>query len=232
MDEPCSALDPISTLAIEDLIGELKERFTIVIVTHNMQQAARVSDRTAFFNLAGGRPARQADRDRRDRADLLQPVGPGHRGLHLRPLRLSHAAGPTRPAVLHGGATARRRARPLCQGAGPFRAPVRAVPGSARCGGRGRPAAARSAEDQLDDPVSAPRATSAAAGIVMNQPSTMFLATPQRTALTRLVAPTPMIAEVITWVVEIGAWKMYDGGVQDRRAPSSPRRSPAADRAR
>jgi len=52
MDEPCSALDPISTLAIEDLIGELKSRFTIVIVTHNMQQAARVSDRTAFFNLA------------------------------------------------------------------------------------------------------------------------------------------------------------------------------------
>jgi phosphate transport system ATP-binding protein len=53
MDEPCSALDPISTLAIEDLMESLKERFTIVIVTHNMQQAARVSDRTAFFNLAG-----------------------------------------------------------------------------------------------------------------------------------------------------------------------------------
>ncbi|MDI2131731.1 phosphate ABC transporter ATP-binding protein PstB [Yinghuangia seranimata] len=53
MDEPCSALDPISTLAIEDLIALLKERYTIVIVTHNMQQAARVSDRTAFFNLAG-----------------------------------------------------------------------------------------------------------------------------------------------------------------------------------
>ena len=53
MDEPCSALDPISTLAIEDLIAELKERFTIVIVTHNMQQAARVSDQTAFFNLGG-----------------------------------------------------------------------------------------------------------------------------------------------------------------------------------
>ncbi|MGI8418580.1 MAG: phosphate ABC transporter ATP-binding protein, partial [Nakamurella sp.] len=48
MDEPCSALDPISTLAIEDLISELKTRYTIVIVTHNMQQAARVSDRTAF----------------------------------------------------------------------------------------------------------------------------------------------------------------------------------------
>jgi phosphate transport system ATP-binding protein len=50
MDEPCSALDPISTLRIEDLMHELKERFTIVIVTHNMQQASRVSDVTAFFN--------------------------------------------------------------------------------------------------------------------------------------------------------------------------------------
>src|SRR5207248_10175881 len=51
MDEPCSALDPIATLRIEDLIAELKERFTIVIVTHNMQQAARVADTTAFFLL-------------------------------------------------------------------------------------------------------------------------------------------------------------------------------------
>jgi phosphate transport system ATP-binding protein len=50
MDEPCSALDPISTVRVEDLIYELKERFTIIIVTHNMQQAARVSDKTAFFN--------------------------------------------------------------------------------------------------------------------------------------------------------------------------------------
>ncbi|MGE0869623.1 MAG: phosphate ABC transporter ATP-binding protein PstB [Kofleriaceae bacterium] len=49
MDEPCSALDPIATARIEELIRELKNRFTIVIVTHNMQQAARVSDRTAFF---------------------------------------------------------------------------------------------------------------------------------------------------------------------------------------
>lgn len=57
MDEPCSALDPISTLAIEDLIHELKKDFTIVIVTHNMQQAARVSDKTAFYNLeATGKP--------------------------------------------------------------------------------------------------------------------------------------------------------------------------------
>ncbi|MFY9190101.1 MAG: phosphate ABC transporter ATP-binding protein PstB [Lawsonella sp.] len=51
MDEPCSALDPISTLAIEELMQELKKDYTIVIVTHNMQQAARVSDETAFFNL-------------------------------------------------------------------------------------------------------------------------------------------------------------------------------------
>jgi phosphate transport system ATP-binding protein len=59
MDEPCSALDPISTLAIEDLMAELRDRFTIVIVTHNMQQAARVSEQTGFFNLNGvGQPGR------------------------------------------------------------------------------------------------------------------------------------------------------------------------------
>ena len=64
MDEPCSALDPISTLAIEDLVGELKSTYTIVIVTHNMQQAARVSDRTGFFNLAAtGKPGRLIEMD-------------------------------------------------------------------------------------------------------------------------------------------------------------------------
>ena len=64
MDEPCSALDPISTLAIEDLIQQLKEKYTIVIVTHNMQQAARVSERTAFFNLAGvGKPGQLVEMD-------------------------------------------------------------------------------------------------------------------------------------------------------------------------
>jgi phosphate transport system ATP-binding protein len=64
MDEPCSALDPISTLAIEDLIAELKRDFTIAIVTHNMQQAARVSDQTAFFNLeATGKPGRLIELD-------------------------------------------------------------------------------------------------------------------------------------------------------------------------
>jgi len=59
MDEPCSALDPVATLAIEDLIGELKTKYTIAIVTHNMQQASRASDVTAFFNLeATGKPGR------------------------------------------------------------------------------------------------------------------------------------------------------------------------------
>ncbi|WP_298748368.1 phosphate ABC transporter ATP-binding protein PstB [uncultured Serinicoccus sp.] len=64
MDEPCSALDPISTLAIEDLINELKDRYTVVIVTHNMQQAARVSDKTGFFNLeATGKPGELVEYD-------------------------------------------------------------------------------------------------------------------------------------------------------------------------
>jgi phosphate transport system ATP-binding protein len=64
MDEPCSALDPISTLAVEDLIKELKAHYTIVIVTHNMQQAARVSDHTGFFTLPGaGQPGRLIEFD-------------------------------------------------------------------------------------------------------------------------------------------------------------------------
>jgi len=64
MDEPCSALDPISTLAIEDLVAELKASYTIIIVTHNMQQAARVSDRTGFFNLVeAGQPGRLVEID-------------------------------------------------------------------------------------------------------------------------------------------------------------------------
>ena len=64
MDEPTSALDPISTQAIEDLVSQLKSDYTIVIVTHNMQQAARVSDRTAFFNIAGeGEPGKLIEFD-------------------------------------------------------------------------------------------------------------------------------------------------------------------------
>jgi phosphate transport system ATP-binding protein len=68
MDEPCSALDPISTLRIEDLLHELKEQYTIIIVTHNMQQASRVSDMTAFFNVEptekGGRIGYLVEYDR------------------------------------------------------------------------------------------------------------------------------------------------------------------------
>ena len=64
MDEPCSALDPISTLAIEDLMQELKNDYTIVIVTHNMQQAARVSQKTGFFNIEGtGKPGHLVEYD-------------------------------------------------------------------------------------------------------------------------------------------------------------------------
>jgi phosphate transport system ATP-binding protein len=64
MDEPASALDPIATLAIEDLVLQLKERYTIVIVTHNMQQASRASDYTAFFNIEGtGMPGRLVEFD-------------------------------------------------------------------------------------------------------------------------------------------------------------------------
>ncbi len=64
MDEPCSALDPISTFAIEELIQELKSEYTIVIVTHNMQQASRVSEKTAFFNIAGtGKPGKLIEYD-------------------------------------------------------------------------------------------------------------------------------------------------------------------------
>ena len=67
MDEPCSALDPISTLAIEQLMNELKSTYTIVIVTHNMQQAARVSSRTAFFTIDGtGQPGYVVEMDDTD----------------------------------------------------------------------------------------------------------------------------------------------------------------------
>ena len=69
MDEPCSALDPIATAKIEELIDELRENFTIIIVTHSMQQAARVSQRTAFFHLG------ISGRGRADRADLHRRRG-------------------------------------------------------------------------------------------------------------------------------------------------------------
>lgn len=69
MDEPCSALDPISTRRIEELILELKKQYTVVIVTHNIQQASRVSDLTAFFNVelqASGSTGKLVEYDRTD----------------------------------------------------------------------------------------------------------------------------------------------------------------------
>ena len=85
MDEPCSALDPIATAKIEELIDELRENFTIVIVTHSMQQAARVSQRTAFFHL-GVLVEEGATRNHVHHAQ-----GQADPGLHHRTLRLSAA---------------------------------------------------------------------------------------------------------------------------------------------
>lgn len=68
MDEPCSALDPIATSRIEDLMNDLKRDYTIIIVTHNMQQAARVADRTAFFTAL-------ADETTGDRTGVLVEYG-------------------------------------------------------------------------------------------------------------------------------------------------------------
>ena len=71
MDEPCSALDPVATLRIEELMLQLKQDYTIMIVTHNMQQAARVSDRTAFFTVdvgdSGDRTGKLVEFDETDR---------------------------------------------------------------------------------------------------------------------------------------------------------------------
>ena len=89
MDEPCSALDPISTLAIEDLIGELKQDYTIVIVTHNMQQAARVSDSDRVLQPRRRRAAGTTGRGRRDVEDVLQPGRTKDGGLHHRQIRMS-----------------------------------------------------------------------------------------------------------------------------------------------
>ena len=82
-DEPCSALDPISTAKIEELIDELKDDYTIVIVTHNMQQAARVSDFTAFMYLGELIEFGATEHDVHD------AERPPHAGLHHRPLRLT-----------------------------------------------------------------------------------------------------------------------------------------------
>ena len=88
MDEPASALDPVATLRIEELMAELRQSYTIVIVTHNMQQASRISDQTAFFTMGDG-PSRLSRRDGRHRHDLHEPERAADRGLRLRPVRLS-----------------------------------------------------------------------------------------------------------------------------------------------
>ena len=88
MDEPCSALDPISTAKIEETITRLRERYTIVIVTHNMQQAARVSDTTAFMTILEAGPARRARRDGPDELDLRHAHQRGDGRVRLRPVRL------------------------------------------------------------------------------------------------------------------------------------------------
>ena len=92
MDEPCSALDPISTARVEDLMDDLKNDYTIVIVTHNMQQARRVSDMTACLMLDEGSrrtPNRHPRRVQPDRSPLHQPQGQAHRGVYHRADRLT-----------------------------------------------------------------------------------------------------------------------------------------------
>ncbi len=96
MDEPCSALDPIATARIEDLMTELKAEYTIVIVTHNMQQAARVSDthRVPDRRRRRGRsPSRTSRRVRRDRTHLHEPIRLPHGGVHHRPVRMIRTRG-------------------------------------------------------------------------------------------------------------------------------------------
>ena len=90
MDEPCSALDPIATAKIEELIQTLRERYTVVIVTHNMQQAARCSDKTAFFYM--GRLIEFGEHAEH----LHQPHQSADRSLCLRPFRLIEPQPPPR----------------------------------------------------------------------------------------------------------------------------------------
>ena len=90
MDEPCSALDPVATLKIEELMFELRENYTILIVTHNMQQAARASDETVFLTMGDDRAGYLVEKGPTSR-DLHQPPQPADRGLRLRSLRMRSA---------------------------------------------------------------------------------------------------------------------------------------------
>ena len=128
MDEPCSALDPIATLKIEELIDELKTRVTIVIVTHNMQQAARVADRTAFMldgELVEVGPTRR---------DLHHPDRPANRGICHRKVRLSR---PATDDSLGGPDDGGRRRPRAGTDAGGRRSGPRPLPAAA-AGARGR----------------------------------------------------------------------------------------------
>ena len=91
MDEPCSALDPIATRRIEELMVELKQNYTIAIVTHNMQQAQRVADMTAFFSVDISQGSRTGlpRRVRADQAALREPARAAHQGVRLRPVQLT-----------------------------------------------------------------------------------------------------------------------------------------------
>ncbi len=113
MDEPCSALDPIATSRIEDLMVELKRDFTIVIVTHNMQQAARVSDMTAFFTTEvaddASRTGRLVEFDRTETI-FTSPFGSTDRGLHHRPLRMTAVRSRAAPSGRAGSMSPRTRA--------------------------------------------------------------------------------------------------------------------------
>ena len=94
MDEPCSALDPIATRRIEELMLELKKEYTIAIVTHNMQQAQRVADKTAFFSVdtsQGGRTGYLVEWGPTEQI-FERPAGEADQGLYQRPVQLSSGA--------------------------------------------------------------------------------------------------------------------------------------------
>ena len=165
MDEPCSALDPISTGRIEDLMMELKQEYSIVIVTHNMQQAARVSDMTAFFTVelddSRQAPDRPRGRVRRDGQDLHEPAGQADRGLRHGQVRLMAAREAHRLRLPGRAADARgagaRRARHGRRGAGPHDGGARAPGHRARVAGRAgrRPARRALSRGPPGDPVAA-----------------------------------------------------------------------------
>jgi phosphate transport system ATP-binding protein len=96
MDEPCSALDPIATARIEELIDELRENYALIIVTHSMAQAARVSQMTAFFHLGSARGIRA------DRRDFHQSARSAHPGLHHRAVWLMRSHSPLHPNLKGG----------------------------------------------------------------------------------------------------------------------------------